>query len=596
MPTTTLHHPSTLSAFQRFRQARAILKGTSRATNNAWYLSALDHDYQLHIRVDWAGVTSRVFDRRAEQWQEGPPLDENTLADASQAEAFADAIVDLARQSNAHGLGVILHVADEFATTEIKPSLDNPAALKDLQAALLTDPGAVLDDSSLSPADHSWRLIPYHATGSPAIAVSVDLTRQHAPFLAALRSAGEMKNFPVVTAALSAPLVALLSLLHTVTEAPARPFVTVLQYASFTLMAFFSEHGELRLLRTLQHRGQRRPSNLRHVAMTTAAALETSDPDVVIMPLSRESGSDLRSDLSLAFPGSSVRMTDWAGTPFLPPSGMPFPEPGVTCRLEALAESPLAVTQTFQTLLHERWALQDFLPPSPEQAEIYPHRGEMKMLAMSRLAILIILSVTVLALAWTVAGFIDMVRQPEWGFNDEDAKAVQQRIAVFNTERQRIDHWDNLLEDRSKAWTSMELLCRLFPDHSGIRVKTFGHTAVPDSSPGKAAIGFVKEWKITGLAKEESIELLSNINTREGISGCFSEVAKITGNTSFRTDVPSRSLVVNVRTSENPTYKPRPPDEFDEGDDTFYPFDFDLTITQRFEANDPIALNVTRSP
>ena len=591
----TLHHPSTLSAHQRYRQARAILKGTSRASNNAWYLNALDHDFQLHIRVDAAGVSSRIFDRRSGLRTEGPPLPDNALLDPSLADSFANAVVTAAQQNNANGLGVILHVADEFATTEIKPSLNNPAALKDLQSTLLTDPGAVLDDSSLSPEEHSWRLIPYHDAGSPVIAVSIDLTRQYAPFLTALRSAGEMKNFPVVTAALSAPLVALLSLLHEVTHASERPFVAVLHYASFTLMAFFSEHGELRLLRTLQHRGQRRPANLRHVAMTTAAALETSDPDVIILPLSRESGNDLRADLAIVFPDSTVHMIDWSETPFLPQNGMSSPEAGITCHLSELSQGPLASSQTFHALLNEQWALQDFLPPLPENAEIYPHRNEMRLMKISRIARIAIFSITFLALAWALAGFVDMVRQPAWTFHSDEAKAVQQRLAGLGLERQRLEHWDNLLEDRSKAWTSMELLCRIFPDHSGIRVKSFAHTVTPDSTPGKTMVGFVKEWKITGFAKEDSLELLSTINTREGISMRFAEMAKITGNSAFRTDIASRSLVVNVKTQENPSFKPRPAEEFEEIDDSSYPFTFDLVITQRFEANDQIALNVTHA-
>jgi hypothetical protein len=39
-----------------------------------------------------------------------------------------------------------------------------------------------------------------------------------------------------------------------------------------------------------------------------------------------------------------------------------------------------------------------------------------------------------------------------------------------------------------------------------------------------------------------------------------------------------------------------PPEEMVAADETSYPFMFDLTITQRFEAADPMALNVAKAP
>ena len=58
----------------------------------------------------------------------------------------------------------------------------------------------------------------------------------------------------------------------------------------------------------------------------------------------------------------------------------------------------------------------------------------------------------------------------------------------------------------------------------------------------------------------------------------------------------NRSISVNVRTLENGTYKPMPPEEADPSDESSYPFTFDLRITQRFEATDPLALNVRPAP
>ncbi len=51
-------------------------------------------------------------------------------------------------------LALVLHVADEFATSELKPELDNPGALTELRAQIEIDPKVVLDDASVTAADH----------------------------------------------------------------------------------------------------------------------------------------------------------------------------------------------------------------------------------------------------------------------------------------------------------------------------------------------------------------------------------------------------------------------------------------------------------
>lgn len=590
-------HPAGLNPLQRFRQAGAIFRGTSRATNAAWYQSALELDLQLHLRVDGNRIDSRLHDRRSKQWSAGPALDEALATDLTLVPAFAAEVVACAQKAGADSIGVVLHIADEFATSELKPELDNPGALSELRATIESDPKSILDDSSVSAADNSWRLVPYPAAGSEAIATTICISRHWAGFLEEIRKFGEEKNFPVVTRAVSAPLVSLLALPELKTDELSRPLIAVLPYPRFTLLAFFNEHGDLRLLRTLQHRGQRRPTNLRHAASTTAAALELSDPEVFLLTIGEHADPQLAADLQLVFPAASLREIDWSGTPFRDASaGGGFPEPFIAIALAEAPETPLASSHTFTVLRSDGWAAQDFMPVATETAEVYPTRSEMKLLRSARYARLGFACLTLLALGWTMLQMVDMIRKPEWGFDSKNAETQQQRLAYLTSERAKIDHWDNLLEDRSKAWASMELLGGLFPDKSGFLVKTFIHDIRADNTPGQAKAGFVREWKITGLAREEALERLAILNTRDGISAIFGEVAKSTGNAAFRTDLPSRSLVVNVRTLENPMYRPGPIEEFSQLDDGTYPFSFDLIITQRFESSDVMAVTSTKAP
>lgn len=339
----------------------------------------------------------------------------------------------------------------------------------------------------------------------------------------------------------------------------------------------------------------RRPSNLRHAASTTTAALEFVDPEVYLLQMSQLADPGLIADLRVVFPSSRVEEIDWAQTPFSSPE-LPVhsPEPLVAVKPPD-AEEGVTLSHTFSTFQSERWVFQNFLPTPRDTAEIYPARSEMKLLRAIRMIRLGIAACAVLGLAWCMFSIFTIVRTPEWAFDPKADIAVKQRLAGLNSERQKMEQWDNLLEDRSKAWISMELLCRLFPERSGFLIKGYQHTIRPDSAPGQARVGFVKEWRISGYARDEALDRLNQINSREGISSTFAEIARITQNAAFRPDVGTRSIVPNVRTQENGGFRRRAAEEIQDDDPTTYPLTFDLTISQRFEAADPMAINVTKT-
>ena len=198
-------HPAGLNPLQRFRQAGAILRGTSRASNPAWYQSALDLDLQLHLRVDGTAVESVLYDRKTKTWSAGPALADTCATDLALIPAFAAQVLATARSAGASSIGIVLLIADEFATSELKPELDNPGALAELRGTIENEPKAVLDDASVSAEESSWRLIPYPAAGSETIATTVCISRRWASFLDELRRFGEENNIPIITRSISSP-------------------------------------------------------------------------------------------------------------------------------------------------------------------------------------------------------------------------------------------------------------------------------------------------------------------------------------------------------------------------------------------------------
>lgn len=591
----SFQNPRLLNEAKRYSQACAILRSTSRARNKAWFQEALDLDYQLHLRSEGGTVISRIFNRKTNEWSEGPTVDPDIFRDSEKATAFANQAVELARQARTNALGVILYLADEFATAELRTEFDNPSDLLELRVTAENDPAAIFESAAVSSDEQSFRIFPYPAAGAEVIGSGITLSRQYGPFLDRLREAGEQENFPVIAHALSAPLIALLSIPEAAKPTQGKPFMAVLYYSPFTVIAFFNEHGDLRLLRTIQHRGQRKPLNLRDIATTTLAALELTDPDIVILPLTRQADPTVLVELQGRFPKSRVDTVDWTQTPFHN-RNIPAYCPELLIATQPPNPATVGFSQTFESVIADKWATQNFLPVPPEIAEIYPTRGEVKLLQTARLARVGVAVLALAASAWALSGLFTMTRQPAWSFQPQEAATVQKRVGTLTLERQQIEHWDNLLDDRSKGWTAMELLCRLFPENGGLLVKNFNHTTRPEPAPGKPKVGFVKEWRIAGYAREDALDKLNAINTREGINGVFAAVAKATGNEAYRTDVGNRSVLVNVRSQENNTFRPRPLEDMQSGDSTTYRYSFDLTITQRFEANDPLALNVAKAP
>ena len=591
----TAKHPGEINPFLQYRQARTFFKRSSRAKNPAWYKEALELDFQLHIRTDGAGVTAYLYDHTEKLWASGPPLTEKTLLDPELMTAYVGEAIKHVRSVGGSALGVIFHLADEFSLSEIKPEFEDRDALSSLRDAAVNDPASILADSVIS-GQSSWRLLPYPAPNSPVIATAITLSRRHEPVVNAIRELGNSEDFPIITLCLSSPLVALLGIHGSVKRTEGKPFLTILQYPFFTVLASFNEHSDLLLIRTQLHRGLRRPPNFRHAIATTTASLELVDPDLFVFPLGEDVDRALVADLAVTFTKSHVEAV------VLPDIGTLAPwcaECAISTR-EPVEDESLPGS-TFRTFRDEKWSFQDFLAVPPEKQAIYPTRAEMRLMKTAGINRLAAIPAIIIALGWMALGLNRIVTTPEWAFDPAETDTIKKKLILLTAERQRTEHWNNLLEDRSKGWIVMESLSRLFPENSGILTKEFTYTSRPDTSPGQAKVGFVKEWKITGLLKDEAAELLNTLNSREGISAHFNQIADITGNSAYRTDIGTRSIVVNIKTQENPAYRANNAanDALVEGGNAAlasYPFNFDLAITQRFEATDPLAIPVTKAP
>jgi hypothetical protein len=587
-----LQHPASLNALQQYRQASRILKRSSRASNPAWYQDATALEHQLHIRCDGTSIASYFLVKSAHAWSEGPPVTEAILREPDKAVAFARDLMAAARAKGIKALGIVIHIANEFAITELKSGFTNIALLDELKASAVSDPASIFDDSSVPVEQASWRILPYLAEGSESIATAITISRQLATFLDVVRETGESLNFPLITRALSAPLVALTALGTLASPTEGKPFLGIFQYPSFTVVGFFDAKGELKLVRTMQHHGRKRVTKFRHAISTANISLEFIDPDVFVMPLGADVDDMIGPDLQLSMPDSRVEVLD------SPQDRGSLPAWCVEPWFAANAgDRPVRIHSNTYTLLHEKhWGMQDFLPVPQEVAELFPTRFEIRLLRFSKLVRVAMFLVAIGAIGWLGFNLANAMRQEEWAADPAEATRIKTRLNMLTQERARADHWHNLLADRSKAWLTLEDLALMFPEESGVRVKSLQYSAKPETSPGRANSGFIREWRISGLTDNTGSERLNSLNTRDGIANHFAQVAKHTGNATYNSDLETRTLNVTVSTRENRQYRAPTDADLAARVDSIYPSTFDLVITQSFDSNDPLALKASAAP
>ncbi|MES2983406.1 MAG: hypothetical protein V4727_13930 [Verrucomicrobiota bacterium] len=559
----------------------------------AWYKDALDLDFQFHVMVDGASVHTFFYNRSNQSWSPGLHVSEDILADSEKTLDLGRRLIKQVEELKGRHLGVVIHVADEFATAEIKPKLNNPGALNDLRQVIYENPREALEDSSVSPDQASWRVMPYPAAGSQMIATTIRISRRLDPFVTTLRNLGNDENFPIITHAVSAPLVAMMSLPAVIKTSTNKPFVAVLQYPWFTAMAFFNEHSDLRLIRSLQHRGQRCPANFWSSLVTTNTSLEFVNPDIYLLPLGDQVDVRISEDLRRNFPSSHIESVYF---PEVSPLPAWAPEPNLCISGATATDSGETESHTFGVLRKEGWFLQDFLTQSTHDQGLFPSRTEIRLLRYFNIAKRVIYTALVLLILSMVLEVYGVITKPEWKFNDDEARIVKQKMMMLGAERTRLEHWNILLDDRAKAWATMEMAAQLFPEKSGILLKSLNLSVRTEPAPKQPNIGFIKEWKISGLARPEALDMINVINTPEGITAKFGEISKITGDGSFDPTPTTRSLAISMKIEENTKFQPRHIEDVVDSDATSYSYTFELSIIQRFEATDPLAIPKVKAP
>lgn len=645
----TLSQPDSLSFGKRYKQAKQVAKETSRADNPNWYADALAIDLQLHIFVGSdSGAISYIRNVESGAWAKGPNISPEMEEDPSLLKPVLDGIVsEHLSESKKPGLGVILYVADEFSTAELGPEHQNPAEVDELRKLIRENPRSILEDHSISNESHAWRLFPYPGAASgQAFATAIAFTRRHENLLQECRDYGNDNNLPIRTRAISAPLCAISALPWLLEQKPENGFVALYHYPRFTVLSFFNVHGDLILIRTLQHHGNVPFSpQTASAIMTTAASLELENPHVFIIPMAGMPPMGMSDSLSSMLPNSQViTLSPTSSALHIPtapseaakasdlgvtrpwkwsdltaqaavesdPTQAELPEsetviPGVTrpwklqdmaavamlsqVRLEVVSttnppsasNSILAESHTFKTLVEEMWPIQDFLPSPHAEIAIYPDQLEMKILKWSKYLKFAAVAAIGLVAANSIFGVLSKMKDPAWGY---EATNPEMSLAAYNKSLNQYRHLDKLLSDRARAWSNMELLNRLFPAGSGTIIKKYDfNTRIVSGNATGNQIPIVRVWKINGTADNKGRDYLDKLNSSAGMKRIFQKVYQGTHDESFNMKESSRLPLPNIKIKMTPNARGSAARRNND-----LPFTFDMEITQRLDNKDPLTL------
>lgn len=155
----SLVHPTQLSIWQRYLQARRLHRETSRSKNPDWYRAALDLECQLHLFVEGEEVSDAYICSGQDGARNWVPVDPPSLeASEEELQEYTATIRSQFTSNKPRSLGVILHLGDEFAISELAQANERPEDLHQLSKQLVNAPKEVLEDHSVSMDECAFRL------------------------------------------------------------------------------------------------------------------------------------------------------------------------------------------------------------------------------------------------------------------------------------------------------------------------------------------------------------------------------------------------------------------------------------------------------
>lgn len=605
----TITDPCELKAADIYRQARTVASKTSRGTDSHWYRVPEELPCQWHLWFDGGReVCSATFSKQQHRWLPGPTL---PLANLTTGEGVSELLGELMStayfQEKPKALGVILHVADEFALSEIAQAGEVVGETGDdfqiLRYNLIDDPREVLADREVSIEVNSWRLLPYWgATAGLARCSAVTLSRSREAFLQKLLASAEALRMPV-RVAVTCAAVESLSALPLLKPEFSGGCLVAFSFLKYTAVFAIGATGELQTVRSLSHRGSSLvPIGFGDILWNMALAAEQETPKVLLVSSQAQTLQSASQELelySISRQPIQFETLNLAEVPSL--EEIPGHRPEFllydTTAIEQVkaSNSPLAQSETFRSLWSS-WARQSYMDTGRLDS-LYPTQRDLRLLRFSTWFVYLLAFSLIGMGGYGTYSLFAAMNHPSWELTPGQMQLTKDKHNKLLEEKKQIDITTRLLLPRSRGWVTLEFLLQLFPEDSGVRLDSFQYNAEAlRPPPAKAkgavaeAVGMIRTWTLKGLAKPKALELLSTLNSQRGLGTFFDRVGAATQDESYLPS-PTRQLTVALTQGRNVRFDAQAgPGDLTRDPTLAFPFNFEVTVTQTLSEKDALAL------
>ncbi|MEX2579326.1 MAG: hypothetical protein WD342_09730 [Verrucomicrobiales bacterium] len=590
-----------------YRQAKRILKSTTRAKNADWYKSATDLQVQWHLWIGTTTTASGIFNKSLNQWWKGPALPQVSLETDEGGnpvgldETSRSAVHELLRQllsskefgGKPKSLGIVLHVADGMRVRDLAPDFAEDDDFGTLNELLVTAPEIALGDDTVDPGEGDWRLLPLPgARETEKRSLAVQISSKFRPVVNELRAYGELRNIPVVAETRSAAIESVSGLPSVIAELGTTEDNTLclLQYEAFTLISATGRKGELLMVRPLVHRSgpHLTPEETDDIITSTAALLNMKDPRLILVSMSGLPEEHLEK-LLVPYLESHAEAPHHCLDILNSPLVEGIPGGRFEFALSTRQEDAKAAGNSHLFKLREKWAVQDFYGPSQEETRKMPTRGDLRLLKFSSLAQKAAIVGLLAFIGWTGMDFFTKMRSEPWKLSALAAPEMEARVALLQKERRQWEHWSGLLAKRSEGWLAMQALLDLFPDDGGVILRSAAYRASAKSSSSKKdVVGLDRNWTISGYANPEVATQLSTLGSRTRVGGLLNRIAEENHADYLSVGTETRELDVTLQQKQGSM---PPTQEFPVKMARHFRTTFELSIRQSLSDGDDLAIN-----
>lgn len=595
---------TTASPLKVYKQAKRILKSTSRAKNPDWYRRSTEIALQWHISIGTQSIASAIHNSVSDEWWEGPKLpgfsldsedssgpvtlDEQTLSDLH--EILRQLLASREFGIKPKSLGITIHLADGLRTRDLNPEFASDGDFDSLNELVLSAPDIALGDDSLESQEGKWRLVPFMGIkDGDRLALAVQVSGQYDLIAQALQEYGESHNIPVIVETRSAALEAFAGVPSILPEGTTlSDTLTLIQFEGFTLLGATGSRGEVRVIRSLMHRSGKllSPPEIADFITNTAALLNLKSPKLLLLSAAGASENELRDLLSYylglhpeaVYQCIDARTLEFASV--IPKQRFEFAvATGKTGEVEG----------SFVSSLVSKWAIQDFYSPSQIEASRMPTRGDLRSLKWAGLVQKAALVALFAFVGWASTDFFTKMRSEAWKIAPTAASEMEFRLVELSKERKEWEHWDKLLTKRSEGWLAMEALLNLFPEDGGVILTSASYRAdINGNSKDRKTVGIKRIWKARGWANPEIARQLPTLGSKTRVAGILNRIAEDNEAPYLSVGTATRDLevVLTQRQSSMP-----PSNQYPARVARHFRTTFDLSLTQSLDEDDELAMS-----